>query len=203
MALVVKSTGNTIAATDVNQYHDLFTGVMTDQPIGLTYLPGTSTSTPVLLVKGNTNGPLLQAYNGATQEFSVDQSGVVYGKGMQLGDKLFGSGANDQGFISGTTQAVIGGTHVWLKENNYNNGTNDIFTANGSAYQFNVTAGSGNVPAWRYALSGTAGATITWASWLTLALMRSAGGGNAGSGVWVGTSDPAGSANEGDIWVVG
>jgi hypothetical protein len=203
MALVVKSTGNTIAATDVNQYHDLFTGVMTDQPIGFTYLPGTSTSTPVLLVKGNANGPLLQAYNGATQKFQVDQNGNIVALGIttQLGDKM---GGVDAGLNISSGTVVLGGTGVFLKQNTYWDGSNDRFTANGSAYQFNITTGPAYAgPAWRYASGGTAGAVITWSSWLNIAIFRSAGGGTPGAGVWVGTSDPSTSAAEGDVWIVG
>jgi hypothetical protein len=38
---------------------------------------------------------------------------------------------------------------------------------------------------------------------MTYSPYSSAGGGSVGTKVWVGTTDPSGSASEGDIWVAG
>jgi hypothetical protein len=122
MALVVKSTGNTIAATDVNQYHDLFTGVMTDQPIGFTYSPGTLGTTPVLLLKtAATNAPILQGYSGATQLFSFDASGngVVTGSlsaGVVSSNPAFVVQTNGAAKVYGTGVINGGNGYAWLAQ---------------------------------------------------------------------------------------
>jgi hypothetical protein len=94
---------------------------MTDQPITHTYLPGTSTSTPVLLVKGNANGPLLQLFNGAAQKLQVDQSGNISGiAGTGLPTTRNGT-ATCAGLYTGTTTPTGDGTTtpatgaVWAK----------------------------------------------------------------------------------------
>jgi hypothetical protein len=41
----------------------------------------------------------------------------------------------------------------------------------------------------------------TWQPATAMGLIASAGGGAAGTRIWVGTTDPGGAASEGDIWI--
>ncbi len=121
MALVTRSTGNTIQASDVDQYLNALTGVMTDQAFLLAYSPGSSTSTPVLELKSNGNGPALQVFNGATQKLQIDQNGNISGvAGSGIPTTRNGT-ATCAGLYTGSTTPTGDGTTtpatgaVWVK----------------------------------------------------------------------------------------
>lgn len=190
-----------------NDYYNLLTGVMTDQPVTLKYTPGASGSIPVLKLSSNGNAPLVQGFNGVTQKYQVDASGNVTASGSvsQFGDKLVGSGSTHPGMISSDSSIGLGSAgDVIFKMNNYFDGTNDRFTSTAAAVQIksNATSNFGRLQH-RYSGSGTAGTVITWGSWFTIPILGSNGGGAAGDSLFVGTTDPASIANEGDVWFVG
>lgn len=66
--------------------------------------------------------------------------------------------------------------------------------SNAGFYIFDVT---GNA----YIFTGARGGVHTSNSQGAIPTMRTNGGGNSGVVVWVGTTDPAGNASEGDIWI--
>lgn len=82
MALTYKSDGLSVANkfthTWVDDFTDLLTGVMTDQPVTLDYAPGAAGS-PTLALKGDGNNPLLKGYkaDGTTQAFALDSGGAL------------------------------------------------------------------------------------------------------------------------------
>lgn len=80
MALTTKSDGtgsaNKITHQWFDDYYDLLTGSMNDQPVTLNYRPGSGT-TPTLVLKGDGSGPLIKGYNtdNTTEAFHIDHSG--------------------------------------------------------------------------------------------------------------------------------
>lgn len=80
MALTTKTDGlgtaNKFTHDWVDDYHDVLTGVMNDQPITLNYRPGSGT-TPTLTLKGDGSGPLLKGFktDNTTQAFAFGSGG--------------------------------------------------------------------------------------------------------------------------------
>lgn len=80
MALTLRSNGNNpiniVTAQWFNDFYNLFTGVMTDQPVEFNYRPAATTSTPALELATNGNAPLLLGLtsSGGTA-FKFDASG--------------------------------------------------------------------------------------------------------------------------------
>lgn len=123
------------------------------------------------------------------------------GNTPQMGDKLAGSGNPGAGINASAGVTELGGaTAVILKFNNYYDGTNDRYTTTNFAAQLQLDATGETGLRFRTAASGTAGTVITWGAWKQVAVLDSAGGGAAGAKDWTGTTDPGGSAGEGDVW---
>lgn len=137
MALVVKNTTDTILATDPNQYHDLLTGVMTDQPVTLHYAPGVAGS-PVLTLKTDGNVDLLRGYeaDGTTVAFDFTPGGnlSLAGNLTAVAATLSGTLTLSNGTVNGMSGAglIIGsaangdihinaGTNNWVYLGNQNN----------------------------------------------------------------------------------
>lgn len=74
--------GNAINIWVYTDFHQLLTGVMTDQPVSLKYQPATGT-TPALTVYSKAGNALLQGFkpDGTTQAFLVDENGNVTAAG--------------------------------------------------------------------------------------------------------------------------
>ncbi len=72
----------TITANWYNDFMQVLTGVMNDQPIYIYYQPGAGTNPPALKIKTNGNAGLLQGLNSAgSQVFLVDASGNLTAAG--------------------------------------------------------------------------------------------------------------------------
>jgi hypothetical protein len=119
------------------------------------------------------------------------------------GGGVFGTEVDVELVSIGHTVSLITDANYYFKVNNYYDGTNDRYLAAVGALQFNFGGAfaGGISPAVRFGSgSPVAGGVVTWAG-LAMPVMRSAGGGNPGATIWVGTADPGGNAIEGDIWI--
>lgn len=141
---------------------------------------GTTNGAVTTTQSGSANGIGFTVWNGSagavpfsigTQVSSakswVDTNGQLnWSASQSVGATL--NGSTDTGIYSlSTAVSVISGTTVWLKQNNYFNGTNDLFANNGTAQQLNV--GNGGFLGFRISTaSGTAGGTVTWNNFVKL-----------------------------------
>lgn len=116
MALVTRSTGNIIQATDVDQFLNALTGVMTDQPYTLSYSPGGAGAIPTLKLVSNGNADLLQGYQGVTKEFYVDKTGAIFqgSNGYTVMVPTIGT-AGRQIFVGTTTPTGANEGDIWIK----------------------------------------------------------------------------------------
>lgn len=115
MALVVRATGNVINATDPNQYHDLLTGVMTDQPVTLNIGSGTS---PLLTLKGSAAVDRLQVLDTAgALQFKVTSGGLPQdGSGHNYPVMVATTGTvGRQIFVGTTTPTGANEGDIWVK----------------------------------------------------------------------------------------
>ena len=101
MALTVRGDGTGTAfqvnSTWWNDYHDLLTGSMHDQPVTLNYRPGSGT-TPTLLIKGDGSGKLIRGLktDDTTEAFSIDSNGnAVFLGTVSAGGATAWTSAND------------------------------------------------------------------------------------------------------------
>jgi hypothetical protein len=80
--LSTRVNGTSQGTIDANWYNDfmqVLTGAMNDQPIFIYYEPSAGSNPPALKLQTNGNADLLQAYNsGGTEVFSVDSSGIAH-----------------------------------------------------------------------------------------------------------------------------
>jgi hypothetical protein len=126
MALTLRTDGsgspNLVGAAWWNDYYDLLTGSMNDQPVFLYYKPGSSTSTPALELQTNGNAPLLVGLgSGGATKLSVDSSGNLTASGALSFDATKvasdGSGNVEMGVLALTTLAsdgsAYGGAHLF------------------------------------------------------------------------------------------
>lgn len=80
MPLTLKADGlnpeNLFTSAWVNDFTNLLTGALNDQPVTLNYRPG-SGSTPALSLKGDGSGPLVKGFktDNTTLAFQVDSNG--------------------------------------------------------------------------------------------------------------------------------
>ena len=121
MALTVRTNGsggsNIIAAAWWNDYYNLLTGAMTDQPVTLSYAPGSAGSTPTLKLVTNGNADLLQGFNGATEQFSINSIGAAY-QGAHPYVVMLATGtatAGRQLFTGTTTPTGANEGDIWVK----------------------------------------------------------------------------------------
>lgn len=133
----------------------------------------------------------------------------VYTGTTAAGQQFMGFGQmNGTGTTSGIQAAgeidIAGSSGgVMLKLNNYWDGTNDRYMDSaGSAIQIIMRHDLNTIaPVIRVANSPVAGGIISWSPFSAIAALKTVGGGAAGQSIWVGTTDPGASANEGDIWI--
>lgn len=134
------------------------------------------------------------------QDGSLD-TGVVMGPSAteQIG---YGAGGDaGPGIVTATDNAWLfsaGGQGTGIGWNIYYDGSNYRYLKNGAAYLL-LFGNSATVTLHEYN-SGTAGNIVSQAQQGGLFRSKSAGGGAAGNANWIGTSDPGGSASEGDTW---
>lgn len=221
MALTLKTNGsgssNIISSTWFNDFTNLFTGAMNDQPVTFKYLPGAAGNVLQLIPNANSTPLVTYKSDGTTQAVTIDNAGNL---NMLIG---FISGA--LGAVAGTpfaTKVATGidgstavgidakGTsvvlntdtsNIILSNNAYFDGAWKFATASGFAWQwFTDTSGNFN---WRRStvVSTGAGVAITWSTSFEMARFWTNGGGTPGQTLWEGTTDPAGAAVEGDIWI--
>lgn len=123
MALTTRVDGATpsskISAVWFNDFKNLFTGVMTDQPITFYYAPGASGSTPTLLLKTNGAAPLLRGLkpDGVTEAFKIDTNGVMTQQSFNV-PMLVPTGASTAGrqiFTGTTTPSSANEGDIWIK----------------------------------------------------------------------------------------
>lgn len=229
MGLTTLTNGALAGVGDVNQYKNLLTGVMTDQPVTLNYRPGSGT-TPTLSLK--TDGrPLIKGYKSddTTQAFQVDQNGnLTIAGGATIAGALAGvttlaaSGAVTlSSTLAVTTSITRGGNTVWDAGNDGsgsgldadkvdNHHASDFALLSGATFTGGINGTSG---AFSGALSGTSG---TFSSQVratsfqgpsgvaaTFAAYDNALGTVRLIRIFIGTTDPSTytTVNEGDIWI--
>lgn len=121
MALTIRANGsnpdNLIGASWFNDYYDLVTGAMTDQPVTLDYAPGSAGATPTLTLKTNGNGDLLQGYNGASKVFVLAKDGSLADGSNDFYALLVGTGATAgrRIFVGPTTPSGAQEGDLWVK----------------------------------------------------------------------------------------
>jgi hypothetical protein len=154
MALTLRTDGsgspNLVGAAWWNDYYDLLTGSMNDQPVFLYYEPSAGTNPPVLKLRSNNNTNLLEGHNSAgTTVFYIDSSGnfTVSGTLAVTGAATFSAGVTVSGaVITGAHSATItignssGDVQIAPESGHW---TYLNTTASGSAYVDN----SGNITA--------------------------------------------------------
>jgi hypothetical protein len=111
MALTLRTDGssapNLVGAAWWNDYYDLLTGAMNDQPVYLYYQPASGSNPPALKLQTNGNADLLKGFNsGGTNVFQVDSNGNVTASGTLAvtGAATFSAGVT-------VSSAVITGAH--------------------------------------------------------------------------------------------
>jgi hypothetical protein len=111
MALTLRTDGsgspNLVGAAWWNDYYDLLTGTMNDQPVFLYYEPSSGTNPPTLKLQSNGNANLLAGYSStSTVVFTLDSNGnvVVAGTLAVTGAVTFSAGVT-------VSAAVITGAH--------------------------------------------------------------------------------------------
>ena len=87
MALTLRTNGssgvNLVTSSWWNDYYNLFTGAMHDQPVFLYYEPSSGTNPPALKLQTNANANLLEGLNsGGGVVFTLDYNGNVYGAAL-------------------------------------------------------------------------------------------------------------------------
>jgi hypothetical protein len=134
-----------------------------------------------LTINNNTGNVLITAGGSATQLY-LNTSGNL---GLGVTPSAWG-GSNRSVMQFPGSNAIQGSGSLGLAlfNNAYNNGTNDIYSANGAAYKHII----GTAFQWFTAPSGTAGNAITFTQAMTL---------NAGGGLSVGTTTDPGTGNIG------
>jgi hypothetical protein len=179
MALTVRGDGTggiyLVGSAWWNDYYDLLTGAMHDQPVELNYRPGSGTAGNTLTLKGDGFNFLLKGLktDNATTAFSIDSNGaMVLAGGLAIAGTLTGvTSLTMAGALSGVT--TIG--------------------ASGAASVGSVVS-SGDVAG----TTGTFSGDIT--SHSKPVYYVDGNGTTAGTRIFIGTSSP-GSPAEGDIWI--
>ena len=234
MALTTRGDGTggiyLVGAAWWNDYKDLLTGVMTDQPVEFNYRPGSGT-TPTMLLDGDGNGPLIKGLktDHTTQAFKIDSSGNLTLAGtLTIVGALSGvttlaaSGAVTlSSTLAVTTSITRGGNTVWDAGNDGSGSGLDADKVDGShASAFALLTGatfSGGISGTTAAFSGAvSGSTGTFSSVVIASSFKGPSSGPAlmavydnGTGtvrtvrIFIGTTDPSTytTVNEGDIWI--
>lgn len=219
MPLTLRQNGTTVGgqpnnaqASWWNDFHDLLTGVMTDQPITLANSITNITSGPninsgtvaapftwhgtsgtaffgILDIKPTDAGGKhwLIGYNGGDQHLQIQQvtDGIDVIDIDISGNVYFSKDIHITGSYWGAVQIDTEGGNAVIRTQPTSNPL--IIQVNGKNTSFNT---DGSI-------------SVTYPSGVTgvLGCLSSAGGGAAGHTIWVGTSDPATFAVEGDIWI--
>ena len=230
MALRTISNGALAGVADVNDYKNLLTGVMTDQPVEFNYRPGAGT-TPTLLLDGDGHGPLIKGLktDHTTQAFQIDASGnLTIAGGATIAGALAGvttlaaSGAVTlSSTLAVTTSITRGGNTVWDAGNDGSGSGLDADKVDGfEAAALAKLAGatftggiSGTTAAFSGAVSGSTGtfsSIVKGSSFqgpagvaATFAAYDNALGTVRLIRIFIGTTDPSTytTVNEGDIWI--
>lgn len=132
----------------------------------------------------------------------------VYTGTTAVGQQFLGFGQMNGLPISGIQAAgeldiAASSSGVMFKLNNYWDGANDRYMdSTGFAIQIIMRHDLNQIaPVLRVGGSPVAGGIISWSPFSAMACLKTVGGGAAGQSIWVGTTDPGASANEGDIWI--
>jgi len=182
-----KSRGTTVGTNTIVASGDTLGGTIYNGADGTGYIeagkilaqvdgtPGTNDMPGRLLFYTTADGA-----SSSTERMRLDSSGNL-GLGVTpsawtTGFRTFqlGEGA----YLSGRYGTASPKDELYLGVNNYNDGTNWVYANTAASTQYYQDAGT---HVWRYAASGTAGATITWSTGMTL---------NASGNLGIGTTSP-------------
>lgn len=222
MALTLRTNGsgssNIISSGWFNDFYNLFTGGMTDQPITFKYTPGAAgnlltltpnaNSTPLLILKSDGSTTGVKFDNAANMSQASGgrinlggKTGTTSAASFLSGGSVFASEALTEFHSFGQGLSISSDTVMAVGFNSYNDGTADRFVLATSAFQMQLNAISSAILAVKAnANTPAVGAAITWTAWFPIAQIR-ASGGTVSANIWVGTTDPGSSAIEGDIWI--
>ena len=209
MALVNVVSGNQAKALDVQQIINLLTGVMTDQPVYIanTIRASTTGATAFAAFAGGTTSGAPASGTHSKGEFILDQSGSFW---------LCTTAGTPGTWIQAGAVDTTAGDYVSLVAAGASSVAGSVGKAADSGHQHPafVNAGSGFTGnLFQGQLNGVDKFKVDQTGFMTLAggLNVAANSSNTvptlpsanGARIWIQTTDPAGSASDGDIWING